>query len=94
MPNIARRLGGGLAGLVDDGVLAGHRGIGGMWAALLPEGLAPLAVRAAMLERGVIARPIGADVIAFCPPLVVTDDEIDRCLDALAESVAEVAAAR
>ena len=91
VPNIARRLGGGLAGLVDDGVLAGHRGIGGMWAGLLPEGLAPVAVRAAMIGRGVIARPIGADVIAFCPPLVVTDAEIDRCLEALAESVAEVA---
>jgi len=93
VPHIARRLGGGLASLVDDGVLAGHRGIGGMWAGLLPEGLAPVAVRAAMIERGVIARPIGADVIAFCPPLVISDDEVDRCLEALVESVVEVAAA-
>ena len=93
VPNIARRLGGGLAQLVDDGVLAGHRGMGGMWAALVPEGVAPTAVRVAMLERGVIARPIGADVIAFCPPLVITDDEIDACLDALTSSVALVAAA-
>ncbi len=89
VPRIARRLGGGLA---DDGVLAGHRGMGGMWAALLPEGVAPTAVRAEMLTRGVIARPIGADVIAFCPPLVITDDEIDRCLAALADSVAAVSA--
>jgi putrescine---pyruvate transaminase len=94
VPHIARRLGGGLAALVDDGVLAGHRGTGGMWAALVPEGVAPVAVRAAMIGRGVIARPIGADVIAFCPPLVITDDEIDRCLAALADSVAEVSAAR
>lgn len=64
-----------------------------MWAGLLPDGLSPVAVRAAMIGRGVIARPIGADVVAFCPPLVVTDPEIDRCLEALAESVAEVAAA-
>ena len=63
-----------------------------MWAGLLPDGLSPVAVRAAMIGRGVIARPIGVDVIAFCPPLVVTDAEIDRCLEALAESVAEVAA--
>jgi adenosylmethionine-8-amino-7-oxononanoate aminotransferase len=91
VPRIARRLGGGLAALVDDGVLAGHRGMGGMWAALLPEGVAPTAVRAEMLTRGVIARPIGADVIAFCPPLVITDDELDRCLAALADSVAAVA---
>jgi adenosylmethionine-8-amino-7-oxononanoate aminotransferase len=92
VPRIARRLGGGLAALADDGVLAGHRGMGGMWAALLPEGVAPTAVRAGMLARGVIARPIGADVIAFCPPLVITDDELDRCLHALADSVAAVAA--
>jgi putrescine aminotransferase len=94
VPNIARRLGGGLRLLADDGVLAGHRGMGGMWAGLLPEGVAPVAVRAAMLERGVIARPIGADVIGFCPPLVITDDEIDRCLAALADSVVAVAATR
>jgi putrescine---pyruvate transaminase len=91
VPRIARRLGGGLGALADDGVLAGHRGMGGMWAALLPEGVAPTAVRAGMLARGVIARPIGADVIAFCPPLVITDDELDRCLAALADSVAAVA---
>ena len=94
VPNIARRLGGGLRQLADDGVLAGHRGMGGMWAGLLRDGVAPVAVRAAMLERGVIARPIGADVIAFCPPLVITDDEIDRCLAALADSVIAVAATR
>ena len=94
VPGIARRLGGGLAELVDAGVLAGHRGIGGMWAALVPDTAAPVAVRRAMLERGVIARPIGTDVIAFCPPLVITDDEIERCLGALADSVTEVAGAR
>jgi len=88
VPRIARRLGGGLAALAEEGVLAGHRGMGGMWAALVPVGVAPTDVRAEMLTRGVIARPIGADVIAFCPPLVISDAEIDRCLTALADSVA------
>jgi adenosylmethionine-8-amino-7-oxononanoate aminotransferase len=40
-------------------------------------------VRDTMLAAGVIARPIG-DVIAFCPPLVITDAQLDRCLAALA----------
>ncbi len=40
-----------------------------------------------MAERGVITRAIGADTVTFCPPLVVTDQQIDRIVDALAASV-------
>jgi len=40
----------------------------------------------AMLERGVAVRPIGT-AIAFCPPLVITDEQIDTCVDVLAEAV-------
>ena len=54
-----------------------------VWAALLPDHLDAVAVRDSMLASGVIARPIGTDVIAFCPPLVITDAELDHCLDAL-----------
>jgi adenosylmethionine-8-amino-7-oxononanoate aminotransferase len=36
-----------------------------------------------MLAHGVIARPIPPSTIAFCPPFVVTDDEIDQMIDAL-----------
>jgi adenosylmethionine-8-amino-7-oxononanoate aminotransferase len=46
-------------------------------------------VRNAMLERGVIARPIGASTIAFCPPLVISDDQLDACVAALADSISE-----
>ncbi len=31
-----------------------------------------------------IARPIGDDTLALCPPLVITDDEVDLVLDSLA----------
>jgi 4-aminobutyrate--pyruvate transaminase len=37
-----------------------------------------------MMERGVIPRPIGT-TLAFCPPLVITDEQIDTCVDVLAE---------
>ena len=38
-----------------------------------------------MLERGVIARPIGETTIAFCPPLVIDDADLDRCVEVLGE---------
>jgi len=90
VPAIAEHVGGGLARLVDQGVLEASRGVGGIWSAVLPEGLAAPAVRNAMLERGVIARPIGASVIAFCPPLVITDEQLLQCVDALESSIAAV----
>jgi adenosylmethionine-8-amino-7-oxononanoate aminotransferase len=34
----------------------------------------------------VIVRPIGK-AVAFCPPLVITDEQIDTCIDVLAEVV-------
>jgi putrescine aminotransferase len=91
VPTIADRLGGGLHALAAAGTLAGARGEGGVWAAEMPAGVDAVAVRDAMLLRGVIARPIGTATMAFCPPLVITDDDLDLCVTALAEAVAEVA---
>jgi putrescine---pyruvate transaminase len=84
---IGDRLGGGLAEMADAGILAGVRGTGAIWAAVLHAGTDLGAVRQGMLDRGVIARPLGVDTIAFCPPLVVTDDQLDRCVNALRESI-------
>jgi len=72
----------GLTALVDDGLLAGVRGAGAVWAAELHPDRDPYAVRDAMLARGVIARPL-VNAMAFCPPLVMTDDEVGRMVDAL-----------
>jgi adenosylmethionine-8-amino-7-oxononanoate aminotransferase len=83
---IAHRLGAGLTALVADGVLAEARGVAGLWAAVL-DGTTASDVRQGLLDRGVIARPIGTDVIAFCPPLVIGDADLDHCVTALAESV-------
>ncbi|MBA3653606.1 MAG: aspartate aminotransferase family protein [Actinobacteria bacterium] len=83
-PKIGSRLGDGLRQLVERGVIAGARGDGAMWAAVLNAGVDPSAVRDRMLQEGVICRPLGTDAIAFCPPLVIADDQLDRCVDALA----------
>jgi len=42
-------------------------------------------LRDALLERGVIARPIGTDTLAYCPPLVITDEQVDTLVDTLAD---------
>ncbi|WP_208028703.1 aminotransferase family protein [Rhabdothermincola sediminis] len=84
---IGRRLGPALAALRDQGLLAEVRGEAGIWGAGLPPDVNAAAVRDRMLELGVLARPIGTATIAFCPPLVISDAELDRCVDALARSV-------
>jgi putrescine aminotransferase len=84
--HIGERLGAGLAALVADGLLDGHRGDHGIWAALVPGGRAP-AVRDAMLERGVISRFLGPSVVALCPPLVIDDADLDRCIEALHDAL-------
>ena len=79
---IGDRLGAGLRALVDDGLLVDARGDHGMWAAVVPDERA-VAVRDQMLERGVIARYLGTSAVAFCPPLVIDDVDLDRCIEAL-----------
>jgi adenosylmethionine-8-amino-7-oxononanoate aminotransferase len=46
------------------------------------------AVRDKMISRGVIARAIPG-VIAFCPPLVITDEQVSTVLDVFASVVLE-----
>jgi putrescine---pyruvate transaminase len=90
VPAIGKRLSAGLRAVADDGAVAEVRGDGAVWAVGLHPGADASAVRDAMLAHGVIARPIGTDTISFCPPLVITDDEIDQCVQSLAEGLSEV----
>lgn len=60
------------------------------------EGVSSSAVVGAALERDVWiypggSGPAGADGLLFAPPLIVTDDEIDRMVSVTAESIAAVA---
>ena len=84
---VGTRLSKGLDALAEEGLVASVRGAGAVWAVGLHEGDPAPAVRDGMLERGVIARPIGADTIAFCPPLVIDDGDVDACVDALADAL-------
>jgi adenosylmethionine-8-amino-7-oxononanoate aminotransferase len=45
------------------------------------------------MRNGAIVRGIGADTNAFCPPLVTTDAEIGRLMDAYASALTEHAQA-
>ena len=85
---IADRLGGGLQQLATDGTLREVRGEGAIWAAVLPEDAVLPDVRDRMMANGVIARPLGSDTIAFCPPLVISDNDMGHCVDSLARSIA------
>ena len=82
------RLEAGLRSLAADGTIAGVRGAVAVWAVALPEGTDATAVRNRMLERGVICRAIPPATLTFCPPLVTTDAQIDRIVDALAAAMA------
>ncbi|MCY3619729.1 MAG: aminotransferase class III-fold pyridoxal phosphate-dependent enzyme [Acidimicrobiaceae bacterium] len=86
--HVGRRLTEGLEALAADGLIASHRGTGAVQAAVLDR--PSMDVRNDMLRRGVIVRPIN-DALAMCPPLVITDDEIGRMIDTMAESLRTVA---
>jgi putrescine---pyruvate transaminase len=85
---IGSRLGGGLRALADDGVIDHVRGDGAIYGAGLRADQDASTVRDRMQQLGVVVRAIGADTLTFCPPLVITDDQIDRVVDAVAESAA------
>jgi adenosylmethionine-8-amino-7-oxononanoate aminotransferase len=70
-----------LGDLVDGEHVLEVRGTMGIWAIGLAAHLDAPVLRNALLEFGVIARPVGNAVLAYCPPLVITDDQMERCLD-------------
>ncbi len=78
---IGARLGAGLE-KVTAGRVAELRGVGAVWAITMNEGVSNVAVRNTMLEHGVIVRPIAPNHIAYCPPLVATDAQIDQIISA------------
>jgi putrescine---pyruvate transaminase len=86
--HVGARLGDGLRALAADGQVAEARGDGAVWAAGLRPDQDAMAIRDAMLELGVITRAINTDTLAFCPPLVITDEQLDRILDTLATATA------
>jgi adenosylmethionine-8-amino-7-oxononanoate aminotransferase len=82
--HVGAQLSGGFRSLAADGVIDHTRGEGAMWAAGLRPDQNAMAIRDEMLRRGVICRAINTDTLTFCPPLVVTDDQVGRIVDTLA----------
>jgi len=86
---IGDRLSTGLQALAADGVVAEVRGVGAIWAVGLDERHSAPEVRNRALERGVIFRPLG-NSLAMCPPLVISDSQIDRVVDVLADVLTQL----
>ncbi|MDQ1394124.1 MAG: hypothetical protein QOF30_3101 [Acidimicrobiaceae bacterium] len=91
---IAEHLGEGLKGLVDGDAVLDARGTMGIWALGLGADVDAVAVRDALVERGVIARPLGPSSLAFCPPLVITEEQMQTCVTSAGAAVNEVAGRR
>ena len=73
-----------LKALAQDGTIEHARGDGAVWAAGLKPDQNAVTIRDRMIQLGSIARAINTDTIAFCPPLVITDSELGRLMDAFA----------
>ena len=86
--HVGARLEAGLKALAADGTIDHARGLGAMWAAGLRPDQNAMAIRDVMFEHGVICRALNADSLLFCPPLVTTDEQIDRMVDAVAVAAA------
>lgn len=86
---IGARLSAGLFGLRDDGLLTDVRGEGAIWGISVPEGVDVVVMRDALLDLGVSLRPIPPNHMSLCPPLVITDEQIDRIVEALRQVLAD-----
>ena len=84
--HVGARLSKGLGALATDGTIDHVRGDGAVWAAGLKPDQNSVTIRDHMIELGVISRAINTDTVAFCPPLVVTDEELDTMIDTFANA--------
>jgi putrescine aminotransferase len=83
---IEQKLGDGFGALARDGRVSDVRGTGGMWAIGVPSGSNEVDLAAALLERGVISRAV-PNSLTFCPPLVITDEQLDVVVAAVDDVV-------
>lgn len=86
VPRIASAFREGLSPLVDAGLVAEVRGAGGMWAIGTTPDHPDTAIVPGLLDRGVIARSL-PETVTFCPPLVITDEELEQVVGAVADTL-------
>ena len=72
-------------------VTVGARGVGLLQALLFAEPVARAVVSAANAE-GVLLNPVLPNAIRFMPPLVITEADVDECLDKLEAALAKATA--
>jgi acetylornithine/succinyldiaminopimelate/putrescine aminotransferase len=77
------RLAGLLKGLTASPKVKEVRGVGMMWGIELNEAAAPYVARA--FEAGLLVTSAGENVVRLLPPLVVSDDDISRAVQLIAE---------
>ena len=97
LPDRARsagqRLRAGLDTLAGHAGVAGIRGEGLMQAVALEQPLTGASLSDALLSRGIISRALPyANALAFSPPLIIDDAEIDEIVAATGAALADVAA--
>lgn len=80
---IGERLSNGLRALKDEGMIVDVRGAGAVWGITVADSVNLVATRDALLRDGVNLRPIPPSHFSMCPPLVITDEQIDTILAAL-----------
>ncbi len=76
--HIGARITEAAAAMKDDGLINGYRGKGGIWALTIDHDAA--AVKNELIADGLVLRGVD-DWLALCPPLVITDAELDEMLD-------------
>lgn len=89
--SVGERLSAGLHALKGDGLVDEVRGVGGMWAARLSGDditARGISIRDRMLEMGVLCRSIDG-ALAFCPPLIIEDADIDKIVDTSEQAIRE-----
>ncbi len=82
-PQLGDRIFDGFESLQRDGLLREVRREVAVGATVLAEGRDAFATRDALLHAGVITRAVNPETLTWCPPLVITDKEIDTVVDAL-----------
>jgi putrescine---pyruvate transaminase len=88
-----KRLRAGLDTLAGHAGVAGIRGEGLMQAIALEQPLTGASLSDALLSRGIISRALPyANALAFSPPLIIDDAEIDEIVAATGAALADVAA--
>jgi adenosylmethionine-8-amino-7-oxononanoate aminotransferase len=84
---VGQRLFAGFRAIAQDGRLAEVRSEGAVGAIKLTEEHDAFAVRDSLLAAGVITRAVNNETLTWCPPLVITDAQVDQVVDAVAAAL-------